>query len=440
MEVQAQLGSDIALAFDESPPTTPSASTRRVDRPYAPLARSAASSGTTRTGRPGRRSSGSSRAASTRTCAASRRRGPDAAVDGIAIGGTLGRDKEQMRGVLEMTHRAPDRGPQASARDRRRMTWSRASRSASTPSTARPHPPRSPRHRPRPDLAALSLRPPQGGGQDNRGRSPTAALPRLPSPRPRLPQLPLPRQELTAVRLLCLHNLTYMHDGRPRPNRHRGRDSQLLRLSGNEGRRTLGRRTYEERGAPSSAAAGRLSPRRAARTGAPWQAAGQPGPAGGRPRASPADAALFSLLDQFLHFFDHLVHRVAGDFGGVGAGCLVGGDGSRRRRSRRRSQSAARRPRPRMKREKGSRRRSPGSGLACRHQAGAGAYTAQALGDAPGRGHRRHVGAAVRAGGDAGGGGARRAASGLLRGAGGRRRHALEPILEGDGELGSASG
>ena len=104
MAVQAALGSDIALAFDECTPY-------HADRDYT--ARS-----TERThrwldrcldwhaeqGPPRRRCSGSSRAASTRTCAReSAEAVAAAAVDGIAIGGTLGRDKEEMHGVLEMT-------------------------------------------------------------------------------------------------------------------------------------------------------------------------------------------------------------------------------------------------------------------------------------------------------------------------------------------------
>jgi queuine tRNA-ribosyltransferase len=72
MEVQAALGSDIALVFDECTPF-------HADREYSarPSARTVgstvASPGMARTGRSARRSSGSSRAASTRTSAANRR-------------------------------------------------------------------------------------------------------------------------------------------------------------------------------------------------------------------------------------------------------------------------------------------------------------------------------------------------------------------------------
>ena len=62
----------------------------------------------------------------------------EAAVDGIAIGGTLGRDKEEMRGVLAMTAPLlPEAGAQAPARHRRgRRPAERDRASASTSSTA----------------------------------------------------------------------------------------------------------------------------------------------------------------------------------------------------------------------------------------------------------------------------------------------------------------
>ena len=75
-----------------------------LDRAHPPLARPLPRLARARGARRARRCSGSSRAASTRTCGESRpRRSPAAAVDGIAIGGTLGKDKEEMRGVLGMT-------------------------------------------------------------------------------------------------------------------------------------------------------------------------------------------------------------------------------------------------------------------------------------------------------------------------------------------------
>ena len=74
MEVQAALGSDIALVFDECTPFHVSATTSRA-RCSAPTAGwSAAWTGTSSPVRPIRRSTGSSRAAPSATCGSSRRR------------------------------------------------------------------------------------------------------------------------------------------------------------------------------------------------------------------------------------------------------------------------------------------------------------------------------------------------------------------------------
>ncbi len=104
MEVQAALGSDIALAFDECTPY-------HADREYT--ARS-----TERTHRwLGRCLAWHERQGPSRQAVFGIVQGgiheelrrdsagfvSDSAVDGIAIGGTLGRDKEEMRGVLAMT-------------------------------------------------------------------------------------------------------------------------------------------------------------------------------------------------------------------------------------------------------------------------------------------------------------------------------------------------
>ncbi len=140
----------------------------------------------------------------------------EAGVDGIAIGGTLGRDKEEMREVLALTAPLlPEAAPKhllgigevddllGGHRPRPRRLRLR-----------RPDPPRPPRRRPRPEPGhPLPPRPPQGrlGGQ-------TAS--------PLVEGCPCPAcrhhdrdyvsylsraEELTAVRLICLHNLTYMH-------------------------------------------------------------------------------------------------------------------------------------------------------------------------------------------------------------------------------------
>ena len=167
MQVQAALGSDIALVFDECTPF-------HADRDYT--ARS-----TERTHRwldrcldwheregPARQAVfGIVQGGSTRTCAANRpRRSSAAGVDGIAIGGTLGRDKEEMAAVLAMTAPLlPGGGAQAPARHRRgRRPARRASPSASTSSTA-PSRPASPataspsRPTPRPASASTCARP-----------------------------------------------------------------------------------------------------------------------------------------------------------------------------------------------------------------------------------------------------------------------------------------
>jgi queuine tRNA-ribosyltransferase len=111
MQVQAALGSDIALAFDECTPYNAdreytAASTERTHRwldrclewhedsgPPAQAVFGIVQGGVHEDLR---------RASAERVSAA--------AIDGLAIGGTLGKDKEEMRGVLEMTvpHLPPD--------------------------------------------------------------------------------------------------------------------------------------------------------------------------------------------------------------------------------------------------------------------------------------------------------------------------------------------
>lgn len=104
MEVQAALGSDIALAFDECTPfhADRDYTARSTERTHRWLDRCLAWHG--EHGLAGQAVFGivqggtheDLRRESSAFVAA-------AAVDGIAIGGTLGRDKEEMRGVLEMT-------------------------------------------------------------------------------------------------------------------------------------------------------------------------------------------------------------------------------------------------------------------------------------------------------------------------------------------------
>ena len=104
MEVQAALGSDIALAFDECTPYSADRdyTARSTERTHRWLQRCLdwhtehgperqAVFGIVQGGTHEDLRRGSAQAVA------------DAAVDGIAIGGTLGRDKEEMRSVLEMT-------------------------------------------------------------------------------------------------------------------------------------------------------------------------------------------------------------------------------------------------------------------------------------------------------------------------------------------------
>ena len=141
MAVQAALGSDIALVFDESPRSTAVASTPR-GRPSAPTAGSiAAWPGTPRTARRARSSTGSSRAESRRTCAAPPPRRSPPAGGGIAIGGTLGEDKAQMFEVVGWTmEEFPASGRSTCWASARSTTSCAASSSASTRSTARCRP------------------------------------------------------------------------------------------------------------------------------------------------------------------------------------------------------------------------------------------------------------------------------------------------------------
>ena len=102
MEVQAKLGSDIALVFDECTPLQHRPRVHRaLDRAQRTAGWTAAWPGTTRTARPGSSSTGSCRAASTRTCAIESTQAVAARpVGGIAIGGSLGADKPQMYEVV----------------------------------------------------------------------------------------------------------------------------------------------------------------------------------------------------------------------------------------------------------------------------------------------------------------------------------------------------
>ena len=218
MEVQAALGADIALAFDECTPfhADRDYTARSTERTHRWLDRCVAwheEHGPARQALFGIVQGGTHedlRRESAEAIAA-------ADVDGIAIGGTLGRDKEEMAAVLAMT--APllpeSRRPSTCSGSARSTTCSAASPSASTSSTA-PSPPASPataspwRRAPTPAGASTSARP---AGSATATPSSTAA-PAPPAPATTRDYISyLSRaEELTAVRLIVLHNLTYMRE------------------------------------------------------------------------------------------------------------------------------------------------------------------------------------------------------------------------------------
>jgi queuine tRNA-ribosyltransferase len=104
MEVQAKLGSDIALVFDECTPyhADREYTARSMDRTHRWLGRCLAwheRNGPARQAVFGIVQGGVHEDLRRESAQAV----SESAVDGIAIGGTLGRDKEEMRGVLELT-------------------------------------------------------------------------------------------------------------------------------------------------------------------------------------------------------------------------------------------------------------------------------------------------------------------------------------------------
>jgi queuine tRNA-ribosyltransferase len=104
MQVQAALGSDIALAFDECTPyhadrDYTARATARTHRWLARCLRWHAQEGADRQAVFGIVQGGVHEDLRRESAQAV----SEAAVDGLAIGGTLGRDKEEMRGVLELT-------------------------------------------------------------------------------------------------------------------------------------------------------------------------------------------------------------------------------------------------------------------------------------------------------------------------------------------------
>ena len=144
MEVQAALGSDIALAFDECTPfhVDRAYTLRSMERTHRWLDRCVAwqrEHGRDDQVLYGIVQGGVDRGPAGRVGRPTSRR---AGVDGIAIGGSLGEDKEQMRQVLGWSIERPARraAPPPAGHRRRGRHRARGGRWGSTPSTA-PRPP-----------------------------------------------------------------------------------------------------------------------------------------------------------------------------------------------------------------------------------------------------------------------------------------------------------
>ena len=187
MRIQAALGSDIALTFDECTPfhADRDYTARSTERTHRWLDRCLdwhEREGPPRPGglrhRPGRES--------TRTCAASRPSAtpPRRPIDGIAIGGTLGREKEEMHGVLALHDAAASRrGAPPPARDRRDRRPAGRDRDGHRPVRLRdPHSAGAARDRARPRPGRpLPDRPDQGGATRRTTRRSSRAAPARPA-------------------------------------------------------------------------------------------------------------------------------------------------------------------------------------------------------------------------------------------------------------------
>jgi queuine tRNA-ribosyltransferase len=216
MEVQAQLGSDIALAFDECTPyhadrDYTARSTERTHRWLGRCLEWHGERGPERQAVFGIVQGGvheDLRRESARVVS-------EAEVDGIAIGGTLGRDKEEMRGVLELTAPLLPEGAPKHLLGIGDVDDLLAGIALGLDLFDCAIPTRLARHGTAlvPDPAnrfRLDLR--KSGWEGN--RDPIAAGCPCPAcqhhDRDYLSYLSR-AEELTAVRLLCLHNLTFVH-------------------------------------------------------------------------------------------------------------------------------------------------------------------------------------------------------------------------------------
>ena len=223
MEIQAALGSDIALVFDECTPFNVSRdytarSTERTHRWLERCLRWHDEHGPRPATAPPSSSTGSSRAASTRTCAAPRRRssrraGATASRSAARWGRTRRRCTRSSSWAID---ELPDGPPAPPARHRRHR---------------RPDPRRRARHRHVRLRDAHAPGPPRDGARARSGAAlagrprPRRASARIRRPDPR--RLPLPglrrglqprrtcatcvrNRELTGLRLLTLHNLAFV--------------------------------------------------------------------------------------------------------------------------------------------------------------------------------------------------------------------------------------
>ena len=253
MAVQAALGSDIALAFDECTPyhADRDYTARSIERTHRWLDRCLAWH--ERPGPAARRCSGSSRAACTRTSAAqSAERVSAAPVDGLAIGGTLGRDKEEMR-ERGRDDRAPPRPPRRRATcsgSASPTTWSRGSRlgidlfDCAVPT-------RLARHgmalAPLPDSRfRFDVRRARFADATRRRWSRAARAPTCAAHTRAYVHYLSRAEELTGVRLLALHNLTYL-ERLVRGAREAIRARALRRLPGADPRGRPARRRWRGR-------------------------------------------------------------------------------------------------------------------------------------------------------------------------------------------------
>ena len=221
MSVQAALGSDIALVFDECTPFHVSReyTERSMERTHRWLERCLRWHDRARAGRAGRVRDRPGRGRPATCGCVSAEAVAASGCDGIAIGGSLGQDKAQMhygRGVDDGRARAPGARPApAPARDRRHRRPDRRRRAGDRHVRLRDadaaRAPRG-RARARPGRRAGASIWSRAGGATRPSRSSTAAPapPARPASRAAYLHYLLRAGELTALRLVTLHNLSFI--------------------------------------------------------------------------------------------------------------------------------------------------------------------------------------------------------------------------------------